>query len=234
MTIRLVDPQGAPATFEIDGKPQTELKLTPPFQTTVRLRKAKAGTYKVMAVTSRGNGIAPDQNCETTFDVVILNKINLFVDGAFGKERRVRPVTLAAPVAGLTEVDRGVCAPLLGAKFGADIPIGDSGWRIAPGAGVAINFDEGSNSSLFAEAELNRWFGERKGFIGTGIGVWDITHSDTVAPVWLFQGGRQLWKGAGADMREAHFIVQGRLFLDQMDDIQSNYQFWAGVRFYFK
>jgi hypothetical protein len=211
----------------------TELKLAPPFQATVRLRKAKAGSYTVKAITSRGNGVAPDQNCETKFDVVILNKVNLFVDGAFGKERRVRPVTLAAPVAGALVADRGVCAPLLGVKFGADIPIRDSGWRIAPGAGVAINLDEGSNSALFAEAELNRWFG-RKGFIGTGIGVWDITHSDTVAPVWLFQGGRQLWKGSGADMKEAHFFVQGRMFLDKIDDLQSNYQFWAGIRFIFK
>jgi hypothetical protein len=104
---------------------------------------------------------------------------------------------------------------------------------VAPGAGVAMNFDTGGNSSGFAEVELNRWFG-RKGFIGTGVGVWDFTHSDTVAPAWLFQAGTQLWKGQGVDMRELHFLVQGRLFLDKLDDVQSNYQFWGGLRFYFK
>jgi hypothetical protein len=126
----------------------------------------------------------------------------------------------------------GFCAPLFGAKFGADIRLAP-GWRVAPSVGFALNTREASQSSLFAEAEINRWFG-RKGFIGTGIGVWDFTHSNTVAPVWLLQGGRQVWKAAGPKENELHFVVTGRLFLNKMDDIANNYQFWGGFRFIFR
>ena len=160
---------------------------------------------------------------------------NPFVEGEFGKERRVRPVEVANPlVAGATtSVDRGVCAPLLGVKFGVDIPAGDSGWRMAPRAGVDINFDTGGNSALFAGAELNKWF-ERKGFIGTGIDLYDFTHGDTIAPAWLFQGGAKLWQGTGAKEPELHFVISGRLFLDKIDDVQSNYQFFGGLRYIFR
>ena len=54
---------------------------------------------------------------------------------------------------------------------------------MAPGVGVAFNTKKASNTSLFAEVEFNKWFG-RKGFIGTGVGVWDFTDGDTVAPTW--------------------------------------------------
>jgi hypothetical protein len=121
----------------------------------------------------------------------------------------------------------GFCAPLFGVKGGVDILVAE-GWRVAPSFGVAINTDTTSNSSVFAEVELNRWF-DRGGFIGTGIGVWDVNHSDTVAPVWLLQGGKRLW--TGGNKSEMHFVVTTRLFLNKLDDVSNNYQFWAGLRF---
>ena len=51
----------------------------------------------------------------------------------------------------------------------------------------------------------------RIGFIGTGIGVWDFTHGDTVAPTLLFQGGRQVWQASGPKQNEMLFVVSGRL-----------------------
>ncbi len=220
-------------TFEHDGKPVTEAKLAPPFQTTVMIRKAKAGTYTVKAVSSRNNGKAPDQNCETTFDLVKTEGLNFFFEGDFGKERRLREADPEVNPLADEGQEFGVCAALLGLKFGVDIPVGDAGWRVAPGAGVAINFDDGGNTSAFAEVELNKWF-DRKGFIGTGLGVWDFTHGDTVAPTWLFQGGRQLWKGTGAREDEVLFVVSARLFLDELGDISNNYQFWGGFRYIFR
>ena len=159
------------------------------------------------------------------------DKLDPFFEVAFGKERRVRAITPVPTVAGALK-EYGYCAPLFGAKAGVDVRIAE-GWRMAPSFGVAVITDTSSNSSAFAEVEINRWFG-RKGFIGTGIGVWDITHSDTVAPVWLIQGGKLLWKGtpkAPGDGSELHFVVTARLFLNKMDDLSNNYQFWAGVRY---
>ena len=160
-----------------------------------------------------------------------MDKPEFFVEGDFGKERRVREVGETA-VAPIVPIMSGVCAPLLGAKFGVDIPVAE-GWRLAPSAGVALNFDTGGNSSVFATLEINRWFDE-KGFFGTGIGVWDFTHSDTVSPTWLLHGGRQIWQATGPKRTAAYWVMSGRLFLDAMDDISNNYQFWTGVRFVFK
>ncbi|HEX7486655.1 MAG TPA: hypothetical protein VF332_10915, partial [Vicinamibacterales bacterium] len=155
------------------------------------------------------------------------DRANFFIEGDFGKERRVRDV-VTATTPPLT-FGYGFCAPLFGAKAGVDLRLAP-GWRLAPAIGVALNTRDSGQSSLFAEAELNRWFG-RKGFIGTGIGVWDFTHGDTVAPVWLLQGGRQIWRASGPKANELHFVVTGRMFLNKMDDIANNYQFWAGLRY---
>ncbi len=155
------------------------------------------------------------------------DKIDYFIEGDFGKERRMREPDPA--VEGIPEY--GYCAPLVGLKFGADIKLNEN-WRMAPSAGVALNMSDFGNTSLFAEAEFNYW-PSSNGFIGTGIGVWDITHGDTVAPVWLVQGGTKIWEG-GAKNNQMFFVVTGRMFLDKMDDIENNYQFWGGVRYIFK
>lgn len=153
------------------------------------------------------------------------DKVNLFVDGAVGKERRVRDVSeiLDRPAGFLS----GRCAPIFGAKVGADIRLSPT-WRFAPGVGVAINTRDTENYAVFAEAEVNRWFD--KGYIGTGVGVWDFTHSDTVAPTWLFGFGRELMR-TQTDTGRLFLIGQGRLFLDELDDASNNYQFWGGVRY---
>jgi nucleoid-associated protein YgaU len=144
------------------------------------------------------------------------DRVNLFVEGDIGLERRVR---VAQPHS----------AAVFGDKIGADVRLAP-GWRVAPSVGVAINSRVFNQSSLFAEVELNRWFG-RKGFVGSGIGVWDFTRGDTVAPVWLLQGGARVWQSAGPRENELHFVVSGRLFLNKLDNISDNYQIWAGLRF---
>ena len=79
---------------------------------------------------------------------------------------------------------------------------------------------------LFADVELNKYVG--RGFIGTGISAWDITHSDTVTPAVLLQFGVPL---SASD--RVHFIGQGRMFLDNADDVENNYLVWGGVRMRF-
>jgi hypothetical protein len=145
------------------------------------------------------------------------DRLNLFVEGDLGVERRVRTTVAHS-------------AALFGEKIGADFRVAPN-WRVAPSVGVAMNTRVFSQSSLFAEVEVNRWFG-RTGFFGAGVGVWDFTRSGTVAPTLLVQGGHQVWKAKGPRQDELHFVVTGRAFLNKLDNFSDNYQFWAGLRFF--
>lgn len=160
-------------------------------------------------------------------------KIDWFVAGFFGKERRVREIETAdefngggtAAFAG-SGLEAGFCSPLVGVKGGVDIRMNPS-WRVAPAVGLAINTDQGDWSSLFAEVEFNRQF--ERAFVGTGVGVWDFNHSDSVAPTWLVHFGREVWRSPNE--HRLFVVAEGRLFLNELDNIESNYQFWGGLRY---
>lgn len=153
-------------------------------------------------------------------------KVDVFFDLLGGKERRVREVS-----SGATVVVDGRCATLVGGKGGVDLRLGTSNWRLAPAVGVAVNTRDTDNTSLFGDVELNYWIGD-KGFLGTGVGVWDVTHSETVTGSWLLHAGRELARTSG-DVRFL-LVGEGRLFFDQADDIANNYQVWAGLRVVFR
>ena len=57
--------------------------------------------------------------------------------------------------------------------------------------------------------------------------MWHFNDGDAVAPFWLLHFGREV-------APKWYFVVEGRMFLDQLDDIDNNYQFWGGVRYIFK
>lgn len=153
-------------------------------------------------------------------------RIDWFVAGFFGKERREREVEVASVGGGFTSVEFGECSPLLGLKGGLDVRLSDT-WRMAPAVGVAFNLDDADLSSVFAEVEFNRVF--ERGFVGTGIGVWDFNHSDDVAATWLIHAGREIFRSAN-DHRLL-LVGEGRLFLNKLDEVDNNYQFWGGLRY---
>jgi hypothetical protein len=229
LVVTIVGPAGSPVSVDFEGKAVTELTLSAPFKATVLLKKAAPGTYVVKVTSSAANEKAAKSSCDTTFDVITDDKVDFFYEGDFGKERRVRQSGVAGnpPVA----TYGGYCAPLFGFKFGFDFKVSDT-WRIAPGAGIAVNTKETGQSSVFAEVEFNRWF-ERNGFFGFNVGVWDFVDSDLTAPTAGIQFGKRLWS-AGQGGNEFHFVGSGRLFLDQLDDIANNYQFWGGFRYIFR
>jgi hypothetical protein len=229
LVVTIVGPDGKPVSMFQQGKAVTELTLTPPFKATVLLKKALPGTYTVKVASTAANAKAEKTNCETTFAIAVEDKVDFFYEGDFGKERRVRLAenSAGAPV----ETSGGYCAPLYGFKFGVDLKVSDS-WRIAPGGGIAVNTKHCRNSSLFAEVEFNKW-SERKGYFGFNVGVWDFSHRHMVAPTAGLQFGVRLWS-AGPGGNELHFVGSGRLFLNQLDDIANNYQFWGGVRYIFR
>jgi hypothetical protein len=229
LVVTVVGPDGKPVSMDQQGKAVTQLSLAPPFKATVLIKKPLPGTYTVKGVSTAANAKAQPTSCETTFAVVADDKLDFFYEGDFGKERRVRlnGESADAPV----ETSGGYCAPLIGFKFGVDLKVSET-WRIAPGGGIAVNLDHAGNSSLFAEVEFNKWF-DRRGYFGFSLGVWDFAHGDLVAPTAGIQFGKRLWS-AGAGGNELHFVGSGRLFLNQLDDIANNYQFWGGMRYIFR
>jgi hypothetical protein len=156
-------------------------------------------------------------------------KVDVFFAALGGKERRVRERTPAAGA--VPAVFGGQCAGLVGGKAGPDIRLGRTNWRFVPALGVAVNTRETDDSSVFGEVELNYVIGD-KGFIGTGIGAWDVTHGDTRTGSWLLHVGRELGRSAN-DVRVL-LVAEGRLFFDELDAIENNYQAWAGLRLVFR
>jgi hypothetical protein len=147
---------------------------------------------------------------------VVAKKYAPFLAAYFGKERRVRDEFLG-----------GRCAPLFGVKGGVGFRLAEH-FELAPAIGVAINTRDGDNTSLFAEVEAN-YLTTNEAYIGTGIGVWDITHSDTVAPTLLLNFGVPIWGTVGSN--RLYFTGEGRLFLDEFDEVDNNYMAWAGLRY---
>lgn len=151
-----------------------------------------------------------------------------FIAGFFGKQRRQYDENDPAGLG--TAFLPGFCDPLFGGKVGIEKALKND-WVFAPAVGFAVNTDEGSRSSLFVDAEINKRFGSRA-YVGTGLGLWDITHSDFITPTALVHFGLPLWKGD--DKKTLFFVTEGRVLLRKASDIDSNYQFWGGLRYLFR
>ena len=139
-----------------------------------------------------------------------------FVSGFFGKERR------------LNEEIFGGCDPIIGLQGGIGFFVSDH-VEIAPGVGVKINTEDGDRTSIFADLELNyHW---DRAMIGAGVGVWDITEDDFATGSILGQFGVHL-TDVDSSVRVT-WLNQGRIFMDNFDDIENNYMVWTGLRLTF-
>ena len=157
-------------------------------------------------------------------------KYDVFFAGLFGKERRTRELeAVATPVAAAGTVDESLCAPLFGIKGGVEMKMGPT-FKISPAVGVAFNFEEGSYSSGFAEAEFSYYTPNLKNFFGANVGIWDFTHGDYVTPSIGVQFGTQLWEGP--TLNRLYFVGEGRIFTRMFGaGLENNYQFWGGLRY---
>jgi hypothetical protein len=183
-----------------------------------RLAREKAEAERIAKERAEAERIAKEKAEAERREFERLEKAKFFVSGLFGKERRTRTTS---------SVDTTVCSPLAGIKAGAELKVGPN-VKINPGAGVAINFEKSSNTALFGEIELNVYSKDQKSYIGAGLGVWDVTHTDWVSPTASVQFGREMWNDTKHS--RLYFVGEGRLFLNKMSDISNNYQFWAGLR----
>jgi hypothetical protein len=162
--------------------------------------------------------------------------IHFFVDALPGKDRRVRPVDSRTTVDGSSvfanagEGDFAQCSPLFGVKFGV-AKRWDNDWELAGAVGVALSLvtqdDKVREHEVFADVEINKYAGKHNILVGTGLSLWDITHSDTFTPAWM------LHLGVPLGTERVYLLGEGRLFFKQLDDIENNYQVWAGVRIRF-
>ncbi len=154
-----------------------------------------------------------------------MRPVSFFVDGLFGKERRVRPIDDDALLA--ADAEFAQCTPLIGAKLGVAKRF--DGWELGGAAGLAFSLvDEDEKvreHALFIDVEANKYIG--RGFVGGGVTFWDVTRSDTFTPGVLMHAGVPLTSNTRVPV---YFMVEGRLFFDGVDDIDNNYQFWGGLR----
>lgn len=172
-----------------------------------------------------------------TLPVASVTASPFFFDVLAGKDRRVRPIdgretVDGSPVfANAGGTDFAQCSPLVGFKFGAAKRF-QNDWELAGAVGIALSLVNDDKKvrehELFADVELNKYVGGA--FIGTGVSLWDVTHSDTVTPAVLLQFGVPL---GNHPSHPVYFIGQARMFLDHADDIKNNYLVWGGVRVHF-
>jgi hypothetical protein len=146
-----------------------------------------------------------------------------------GKERRSRELD---PVSG-DPVDEGTegsviggrCAPLFGGTIGLAKIFSDGGAQVFGQGGVAINTRDGGNTSVFADVGIDKLL--EGGYIGAGIGVWDLFHGDTIDGSVFAHGGFNI-----NDKLQWNF--EGRLFMSEFDNISDNYAVMTGIRYFWK
>lgn len=158
-----------------------------------------------------------------------------FIDALGGKDRRVRPiagstnVNGAATAANVGTTDYAQCSPIIGLKVGVGKRFSND-WEVAGAAGVAFSLVNDDNKvrehEVMIDIEANKYL-SNDAFVGTGLSLWDLTHSDTFTPAWLLHFGVPLGHHPA---HPVHFMVEGRFFLNKMDDVTNNYQVWGGLR----
>lgn len=169
----------------------------------------------------REEAAAPEQTAAPSSSAAVVASTPFFVDGLFGKERRVRPVD--------GDLEAGQCSPLAGVKLGIAKRFANN-WEIGTAVGVALSLvqadDKVREHALFIDVEANRYVGNGF-FVGFGLSAWDLTRSDSFTPGAMIHLGLPIAPHARFPV---YFLVEGRAFLDGVDDIDNNYQFWGGLR----
>lgn len=188
------------------------------------------GRYIVEATAQNANGTSG-----TTRQEVVLEACPVAEVVAPAKSR-VKPYI--GPFVGYENRTRDLCncvkevdAALAGLLGGVAVPIAERADFFAQ-IGGAANFEESKWSALFADVGVDWRVGE-KGFLGAGVGVWDITDSGQrdgnvfvhggVDTPWTFQNSPVQW------------FAEGRFLLDEDDVPDENNDFVAltGLRMFF-
>jgi len=121
-----------------------------------------------------------------------------------------------------SDFPEGRCAPLVAGKGGA---IFDLGRTLALEASVRLklNVRDFDHSSVFLDFAPRLKF--ERGFVGLGLSGWDLTLSHTRSVAALLQGGIDL-----DPTGRSQVLLEGRLPLRHIDEVDNNYQFWVGLK----
>ena len=114
---------------------------------------------------------------------------------------------------------------IAGAILGLLKPLNDRTSLLAQ-LGGAYNFDDSTHSTAFADIGVNHKVGE-KGFVGGGIGIWDINDSDNTDGSFFLQGGVDAFETSKG---KAQWFAEARALFDEPGD---NTIFMTGMRFFF-
>lgn len=188
------------------------------------------GTYVVEAVAESDVGTSGTARQEVTLDPCPVAEV---VEPA---KSRVRPYV--APFIGYENRTRDLCncidevdAMLAGVIGGVAVPMAPRTDFFAQ-IGGAANFEESKWSAMFADVGVDWGVGE-KGFLGAGVGIWDITDSGQRDVNVLLHGGADTpWMFQGSPVQ---WFLEGRLFLDEDDvpDENNDFAVLAGFRMFF-
>ncbi len=193
-----------------------------------RLAREKAAAEKAAAERAAAEKAAAEKAAAEEAARIKDEKLDWFVSGLFGKERRTREVDVTTGST-TSKANESLCSPLLGVKFGPELKMGPS-FKINPAIGLAVNFEKSSYTSLFAEAEFNYYSTGLKNYVGASFGIWDFTHGSYVTPSIGIQFGSQVWTNAKED--KLYAVAEGRMFTRTFGEgLSNNYQFWAGLRY---
>ena len=186
------------------------------------------GSYRFEATVTDDRGMTA--TCQADYTLVEPEStIEPFFTMFAGKERRLRDLD---PVTG-DPVDSdfpgavigGRCAPLFGGTIGVAKIFSDGGAQVFGQGGVAINLRDGGNTSVFADVGIDKLL--EGGFIGGGVGVWDLFHGDTIDGSIFVHGG--------VDINDRlQWNLEGRLFMSELGEIENNYAIMTGIRYFWK
>lgn len=138
---------------------------------------------------------------------------------------KIGPQFFVAPFIGV--IERNFPDPLLaGAGVGVLYPL-NPGWDLLVQFGAGYD-EEHSHTATFADIGALKKIGN--GYFGGGVGVWDIASDDLRdGTIWL-EGGLNVAKWTSASMQ---WFVNGRVFWDELDNIDDNYALSTGLRILF-
>ncbi|MFN8065706.1 MAG: DUF11 domain-containing protein [Vicinamibacterales bacterium] len=204
---------------------------------TLKTPRAACQTQTNLAATATADGGLTAQDAGS---ITCDPSVSFFADGFFGKDRRVRPIdgrqTLAGaavrsnvgPVGG---VDFAQCSPMFGFDLGMAKALKHN-WEVAAKAGLGLSAVRKDSKvrehEVLVDVEANKYLRQRGGaFVGGGLSMWDVFHSDTVTPAALVHVGLPL---GSHPSHPTHFVGEGRWLLREAGDLANNYQFWGGVR----
>lgn len=214
----------------VDGPEQLVETMSLDAECSARYLMLEYGTYRLAGEVEDDRGMS--STCQADYTLVQPErKLEPFFTVFGGNERRWRAEANAAALASATAkqiadnahflFDRS--APLFGGTVGISYPFADGGASVFGQGGVAINLRDSENTSIFADIGLDKNF--EGGFIGGGVGIWDINNGDTRDGTFFVHGGFNL-------SEQVQFNIEGRLFMDMTDMIDNNYVYLAGIRYF--